>query len=740
MARVGSTAAGRYAHMEDGALISKPMFGWAPVAAPVEPFGIRDLFRVGRRRFGLIVSVAIAVFLAALLYIFLQPPEYEARALVMFHPQEASVATPENAQAQPKIDKSAIETQVEILGSRVLMERVADRLGLVNNPDWNPKVEGRSAQFTPAQAIRERAEVVQRLTRAYTIQRQGETYVITIAARARNPNDAARLANTLAQLYLEAQAKSRADRLDHSLSWLAQRTDQLRGELLAKEAAVERFRAEQGLLSSDGVPLSEQQISDAQTAVMTARADLAEREARRAQMRDLIREGRSADIAAGAINSNTVTQLRAREAEVAQRQAELEQRYGELHPALQNIRREREGIRQQIADEVNRIAANAGDEVAVARSRVRALETSLAGARGQLVQNNDSLVRLNQLQREAAAARTVYDNFMEQHHRIARQAELLGTDSEIISNASSPSVPASRSLTMSLLLASGLALALGALAAFIAELLDDRISNADDVERMGAPLLASTPHLGPHQLRSLPRARAHPPGFLAANPMSGFTESYRVLRTTVIQACFDRRRCALAITSALPGEGKTSTSLCLARAAAMSGQRVVVVDCDLRRRSLNHFLAIEPERGLLQVLLREASWRDVVGRDEVSTAHVLPAASSSFTPVDVFESERLHALLSELRDCYDLVVLDCPPILSLAETRAIVREADGALVVARANKTTTHVLRAAVRQVHNAGGNLVGVTLNDVDRKAPGLYSYADPLYFTPSAKGFYST
>jgi capsular exopolysaccharide synthesis family protein len=270
----------------------------------------------------------------------------------------------------------------------------------------------------------------------------------------------------------------------------------------------------------------------------------------------------------------------------------------------------------------------------------------------------------------------------------------------------------------------------------MAEIFDQSVKNADELEaKVGYPAIASIPTISKRMMRQMPPAERHPSGYLVGRPMSAFTEALRVLRTVIVYSKLDFSVKVVAITSALPDEGKTTISMCLARVAAMSGQRVVVVDCDLRKQSINDVLDVETDVGILQVLAGEAPWRSAIVRDPNSDAHVLPVATSGFTPRDVFGSDAMSRLVSELRSHYDLVILDCAPMLAVAETRVLVKHADSVVIVARAGRSAIGAVRSAVTQTEAAGGKVLGIALNCV---LPHWQSYADSLYFY-QAKSYYS-
>jgi capsular exopolysaccharide synthesis family protein len=268
------------------------------------------------------------------------------------------------------------------------------------------------------------------------------------------------------------------------------------------------------------------------------------------------------------------------------------------------------------------------------------------------------------------------------------------------------------------------------------EMFDQSVKNAEDLEaRVGTPAIASIPTISRTMMRQLPPSDRHPSGYLIGRPMSAFAEALRVLRTVIVYSKLDFSVKVVAITSALPDEGKTTISMCLARVAAMSGQRVLVVDCDLRKQSINDVVDIETDVGILQVLAGEAPWRAAIVQDPASDAHILPVAASGFTPRDVFGSDAMERLVNDLRGAYDLVILDCAPILAVAETRVLVKHADTTVIVARAGRSAIGAVKSAVAQTEGSGGKVLGIALNCV---LPHWQSYSDSLYFYQS-KSYYS-
>lgn len=692
---------------------------------------LQELWRLLVRRRRLVLSVFAIVLALGAIATALQPRRYEAVAILMMSPREPEgVVAQQQPQSTRPADTGYVDSQVEILRSPALAAQLIERLDLDEDPEWT----GGKANANPA-------AVTHNVMQAIHPRRRGSTYVVEVAVRSKDPQKAARMSNELVEIYLASRAQARIESAQRTSAWLERRLEELRAELREGESNLEAYRAETGLLTVNGVSLTEQQMQEAETTALAARVELAEREARWRQAQSVARSGGSGETMTGALTSEVMAQLRQRQADVDRRLAEYADRYGDLHPTVIAARAEQADIERQIRAEVGRLTESLRNEAEVARARAATLQGHLSSVRSDLVRNNAQLVRLNELERGVVAARAVYASLQQRQHELASGAAGIGGDAQLIAPGAPPTRPETRPFALMAGLAAIAGLIAGIFAALLAEKLGARVETAEEVERkIGLPVLTTIPQLGARELRQLPGSECHPGGFAAAKPRSAFTEAIRLLRTKVSRSKPSNGPLTVAIASALPREGKTTTALCLARVAAMSGKRVLLMDCDLRGRAINVLLGIDPRVGLLEVLRGERTWRQVVGSDDFSGAHVLPAAGDSFTPEDVFSSDAMHNLLQELRGSYDLIVLDCPPILTLAEARDVAVLADGVVIVARRGKTTSHSLRTAVAELREAGANIVGGALNGVDISAPGRTSYRDPLYFSHAQKGAYTT
>ncbi|MGH6950166.1 MAG: GumC family protein [Vitreimonas sp.] len=674
--------------------------------------GITAAIQVLRRRMLLMAIVGAVAAATTLGAAMLRTPTFTATALLLVTPRQ-DVAVQATAASQT----SGVDAEVELLRSPALMNQLAAALGL------------QGAGATGASM-----EVIEDLSSAIEVTRRGDTFMIEIRAQSSDPQRAHLIANTYADIYIASQLDMRADSAQQENSMLSRRLAELRGDAQLKANAVEAFRAEAGLETSpEG---DAQQISGLYGQMQQAQAELSEREARQRQLQGMRESGASLDAISSTFNSGTLNRLRLREADIERRQTDLETRYLPTHPAVQAVRSERQDLDAQIERELRRYASSLAAETTRARAQLQSLQQSTRPAPNTTVRAEDASDRLRELEREAAAAREVYESYLERTRQSTGQSEFTTPTARLLTYASLPVSPSSPRWSVGLALAFALGLLLAAVSGALAELFDRSVKNTEDLEcKVGHPAIASIPTISKRMMQQMPPSERHPSGYLVGRPMSAFAEALRVLRTVVVYSKLDFSVKVVAVTSALPDEGKTTISMCLARVAAMSGQRVCVVDCDLRKQSINDVVDIESDVGILQVLAGEAPWRSAIVNDPNSDAHVLPVATSGFSPRDVFGSEAMGKLVRDLRAYYDLVILDCAPVLAVAETRILVGLADTTVLIARAGRTPIGAMRAAVAHTEAAGGKVLGIALNYV---LPRWQSYTDSLYFDES-KSYYS-
>lgn len=714
---------------------------------------LRRLWNIFRRRLGLFGAVAAAILLSTLLLTLWMTPKYTATANVLIDQRKEHVTNTEDVLSGLPSDTEVVDTEVEVLKSRQLAERVVAALNLEADPEFNWKIRqptGLGVVLAPIEHLFDDPEEVKRsplavqknheavidhVLKRLTIKRTGLTYIIDVSFESESPAKAASIANKFADLYLTEQLETKFEATQQANNWLNDRLGQLRSQVLADDAAVQQYKIANNLLSADGTNLTEQEISNFNQSLAQARAQVAEDEARLTTAKDQLAHGSNGGDVGEALDSVVIQQLRQQRAQVSQTVADLQGRYGDRHPEMLKAKRQLSDIDGQIQAEIQRIISNLQAKVEVSRQRAAAIAGSLGGAKGALATNNRAMVRLNELQRAADASRTLYESYLNRYKETTTQQGIEQSDARVVSRAKIPTEPSSPKIVLNLVLGLFLALGAGVGGIGIAETLDAGLATADDVERR-----LDTAYLGavPYFASVVEEIDIAPIDYVVAKPLSSFAEAFRALRTSISHSRLGHPVKVVAITSSLPGEGKTTTSVALARVAAMQGSRVIVVDCDLRRRTVNRLLGEEPSVGLLEVLSGEVPLEKAVVLDKDSGAHVLPLAHHAYTPKDVFGTAAMDRLLATLRANYDLVILDTAPVLPVADTRVLAPKADVLVFLGRWRRTPQHAIEAGLRLFQGTGTHIAGVCLTQMNMKEQSKYGYGDPGYYYTEYKKYY--
>lgn len=714
-----------------------PPAAWAQ-ALVRGPFDMRRLV-VTLRRYWVVFAIVLGTVLALdAAYTFTRTPLFTASSSVMIDQRQRSVTDMQEVVSDLPAQTAVVDTQVELIRSRALAGRVVDDLGLVRDPEFNgalrPGLFRRATPGnTPEAQRRQREATINAVLSRLKVDRRGLTFVIDIRFTSESPAKASRIASTFAERYLTSQLDAKLEATERANRWLSSQVERLGGQVRQSEQAVAQYQAQSGLLAATGSQLTEQRVSQLLASESTAAADLAEQQARLSSARQQLARGGSGEDIGEALASDVVKQLRVQLAEEQRRQNELLQRYGPQHPEVLKSRETQTQLRNNIQAEVQRIINSLQANVNAAEQRLAAIRANLGGARGELAASKTAEVGLNELQRSATASGTLYQSFLQRLQETSSQEGALESDAQIVAPAQLPLSPSSprKALNLGVGLVLGLLLATASVVGL--EMWSGEVRTSEDVERM----------LGVAAIGSVPTTKtesSQPPGeFLIAKPLSAFAESFRTLRTSLQRADLDRPVQVLALTSSLPAEGKSTTSLCLARSSALAGLKTIVIDCDVRRRGLELILKNRPTAGLLEVLSGQATLADAIFLDEASGAYVLPVVGAKFMPREVFSTKAFVELLNVLRNHYQQVILDCPPVLAVADTRIIAKHADGVIFLVRWQKTPARAARLALDALQSVGARVIGVALTQVNLKAQAAYGYGDSGYYYRSYANYYS-
>jgi len=644
-------------------------------------------------------------------------------------------------------DPTSIENQVQILRSRSLMSRVVDKLHLMDDQEYGPGKPGLlgvAVYFlnplhwlpqpistkTDIEKVQElRNATIDRLLGGETVAAQGRSSSILITFNSVDPNKAAIIANAIADAYVEDQLVAKFEASQKATQWLADRIQELSTQVQTAEAAVQEYKAENGLTETEtGTSLVDQQMANLNSQLITVRSDLAEKEARYARVVQLQKTGHADDVTQ-VVESPLISQLRGQETELLRQEADLTSKYGPRHPKMLDLESQKRNLQAKIAEEVQRVVQTVGNDAAIARARVGSLQASLSHLTGQSTVDSKARVKLKELEAKASSGRQLYEAFLSRFKEAQGQEGIQSPDARVISRSEVPKSPSFPNKALAFGVAVPGGLLLGFLLAMLAERLDAGFRTVHQVERLlGVPVLSTLP-----EIQGLDKTGGQAADRVVDKPMSSYSEAVRGLQMGLVLSNVDKRPKVVLVTSSVPEEGKTTVAISLARLAAQGRQKVIVVDADLRRPSVAETLGLPTAmtNGLVQVLSGDITLDQAVIADPRSTAMILPAFKAPGSPPDILGSTAMERIIEGLKANYDLVVIDSAPLLPVNDTKVIVHMADAVLFVVRWEKTPRDAVVQGARALADIHASVAGVALTRANAERYRYYSYGYQSYYS---------
>lgn len=725
---------------------------------------LRETIRTFWRHKWAIAAVVALLTGLAVLYVQTATPRYTAELQVVFENKTGPLFDFQAAVAGAPQDEASILTEIEVIRSRKLAERVIDLLRLDQDPEFNRKLRPESALRTfvkeklgldlstsadeeaenttaltleELQAI-EKNKIIDAVLEGVQAKQIPRSRAVVINYTAESPRTAARVLNTLAELYLVARLEDKYDNAQRASAWLAGRIQVLRGKVEASEREIEQYRKRHGLFEGRGTSLITEQVSDLNTKLTDATIERRAAEARLAQVRNL-RTADSVDTAVQVLDSRLIERFREQELELERKEAELGQNLGARHPAMIQLQAERQRFREKLQVEIAKIVQRAENEVLVARGREAALQRDLASVKGDMTQSNQAAIGLRALEREADANKLLLEQFLASFMQASAQEDMRAQlpDARVVSPAAMPDKPSYPRKTLVVLIAFLASIVVGGLLAVMIETLDAGFRSAEQIEALTElPVMAHVP-----LLTAVKAGGDRPETFILKRPDSAYAEAIRSLNTRLLLAFPDRPPQVLVLTSAEPDEGKSTLGLSLIRAQAQPDRRALLIDADFRRSRLTTRISgIAAQPGLYEVLSGQATAEDAIQSDPASLADLMVSGGSSADRKVLGDAAKLEGLLATLRGRYDLIVIDAPPALALAEGQVIPMVADATLLVVRWGKTRKRVVRYTMDQLTRFGMPLHGVVLNMVDVRKQAYYGYGDAGYYYGKRAKYYTS
>lgn len=709
-----------------------------------------DLLRIVRRRIWIILaSIAVITGLTALL-VARTTPVYTATAAIEVVSAAPLAVTP-LVPVGNSLDELIIATQVELLHSRTLARMVVDDLDLADKKEFaapaGPTPLDRIGDlFSPAAAKSRdarRAELrgdpdaaldvrreaaVDGLLERIDVSRIGRSYLVEVSARSSDPVLAKEIADVMVGAHIKRLNAEDYAASKRAVEQLTVSVEELRQRAVDDQRKVAAYARSRNLVAANQATPDLTELGRLSGRLAEARAASAEYQAR---VRGVEAAGDGAAVATSAL----LTDLRGQEAALMKRAAELSAMFGPGHPDRIAAAAQLAEVRARMTAEVQRVGDLARNDVSVNAALERQLSGDVGQLRSQAFRQGAVGVELMDLQRIADGSRITYVN------QLARLNEAMALDdkgrsvTKLAARAALPTTPTAPRPVRTLAIAFVGALILGMMIAGIAETFDTRIRTADQVDRLiGLPTLVMVPEVK----RSVMRKTAVQ-AILAAEPNSVFAESLRTLHMELRRIGAARASHVVAITSPLPGEGKTTIAIGLAAAAAQLGRLAVVVDLDLRRPGLQQGLQRScGNQDIVAFLEDRATIDDILVADEtIPNLWTISVAVPAKDPSALLASPRLQALLEALRTRFALIVISAPPVLPVRDAKTIGEHADTTLMVLRWGKSIPSAVQAAMQRL---GGTVYAAVMNAVDYKEHARRAYGDSIQYYSDYSSYFAT
>jgi capsular exopolysaccharide synthesis family protein len=699
--------------------------------------GVADVARqVGSAlyRSRLLIAIVVALALAAgVASILLTPAKYQARASLQIEQQATRVLGTEDVDPQVSNAEADrfLQTQVDILQSRSLAGRVAEGLALDSGDRFLTAMGARAPDNADRRARREQA--IQLLQRNFRVEIPSNSRVVELAFTSRDPEFAAQIVNRYSEAFIAANIQRRFSTSNYSREFLQNQLSEARQRLEATERAQVAYARETRLIDvSAGLPnASSSQAQGPRSAttlnLVQMNQAFAAAQAARVQAQERWAQTQATPLLSlpEVVTNSAIQQLAQNRAQISARLDSLRVRYDSEHPSLAQARAELSEAERQMTVVASSIRDSIRAQYTTALRQEVSLRVRVAGLQNETLSEQDRGVRYNILHREVETNRQLYDALLNRFREVSASSGVIANNITPVDNAEVPRVPISPRPALNLALAGFGGLILALLLVAGRELLDDTIRRPEELEtKLGVPLLGAVPRLKDAAPAAALRDDTH--GLLA--------EAYQTISASIELSSAAGVPPSLLITSSRKGEGKSTSAYALAHSFASTGRKTLLIDADLRSPSQHDLFDLPRAPGLTNVLAGAAIADAAIQPTPAENLFVLPAGAAAPNPAQLTGSAELKAMLSGLQPRFDVIILDGPPMLALADAPQLAAAVDATILVVEANAVHFGQAKRVVRRLRSQRTNLLGAILTKFDAKAMGYRG--DIAYYGYSAYG----
>jgi succinoglycan biosynthesis transport protein ExoP len=682
-------------------------------AAPESRLHFLDYWRIIRIRKAIIISVFFITTVIATVVTFLMRPAYSSTAQIEIQPD---ITSPSPVSWAP-YDPYFMETELNTIKGDVVLSRVVEDLNL--NEEWGKK-------YSPDGRPLKTSDTMEYLRRYISLDSDRNTKLIDISVQNEDKDVAARIANTIAADYMQYRLEVHSNEMSTGIEKLKMKFQDEEAQIQSMQSGVEQLRRKydirdtepQALGPTPTLGLEQVQALNEKLVEEKALCTKLEKEFAEFQTIQTNNPTELADVLLTINPDSTLSDLLTKLHENEEVYVTKTNYLNIGNPDLASTVSLIATLKQEITDRVNGIMFGMQGQVAASEAQVAAFTNQLNDIEGA---NQDELAR----GQEYWIAKGKLQNQQDLHKMLGEKIEADEADAQmpknalvtVINPATPGEIPVAPKKTLNIALGAFFGLLVGVSLAFFIEYLDTSVKTIDEVERV-----FQSPVLGviPQNVGTL----------IDEGADSSHAEAYRVLRTNILFSRKDDNLNTLVVVSAGMGEGKSTTVLNLATVFAQTGQRTLVVDSDLRRPTLHKLLRLGNDTGLINYLLKQSTLDDVIQKTSVPMLDFMPSGKLPGRQVNILGSEPMRNLISELKQRYDFILFDSPPIMGLSDASVLASEVDMAIQIIQYRRYPQLMNIRAKQMVEKVGGNLIGIVLNNINMAQDESYYYYGGYYY----------
>ena len=709
-----------------------------PQAAFAKPeLSLTELWLILRKRRILIIGIVVAAVLAAVVFNLVKGKEYTSTGEIKVQP---------DAQSSLKLSMSAglgfgnnidlvLESDIRILQSESLLLKVAQKTHLIDKPAFFGGVNASRVSLAMLHGNLQdpavRGAVIKIMRKHLTITRVPRTQMVTISYRSSDPVLSTDIVNTLTAEFIENNFITHYASTQHVSEWLSSQIDDLRNSVQKSQDRMVDLQKSLGISALDPthsmvleeIESLEKGVADASSARVLAEAHYHILQSLPPdQILDMPSNGETTQSDVRYL----LNSLRSQRATINSELARLQPIYGPNYPQVKQLVAQQQTLDKEISKQEGRIVAQARDAFSVAQMAENRAKGALDARVNQLYGQRDNLVQYALVSQEYEGNRKMYESILSRLREAAVDAGLDSADVSLVDMASVPIKPSSTSLSSSIALGLFFGFVISLVLAFILERADTRMRDARQIqELLGVPSLAVVPQTDWRNRDSDPAAKDRIGPEILWDSRSAFAEAVRVLRTSIQLSSTSRQSRVIALSSCQPGEGKSTLSTNLAAALAQGGKKTILIDTDMRRPSLLWRLKLTGMRGLSEFLTGNATAEEIIQQHRsLPNLDLVSSGSTPPLPADLLSSDTMRNFVDSLREKYEYVLFDTPPVLSVTDPLIVSSLADGLVLVTRQGVCTRPMLQRVFEVVSDVNLKLYGFVLNGVDASLPEYYGY----------------